>query len=426
MLRKHLRRTSAVALPFLVLLICSVRGSYGQSFNSGSNGSDGALDLTTPGTITFDPAVLGLNPAIPNVFNFTTINVASGVVVRFTSKNLSGPIYWLAQGAVTINGTLDLSGENGAPASTVTSSRVPAAGGAGGYNGGVGGVSANSSLPAQAGNGPGGGAGGSAPNTSTNATGGNGLFTGSQYLIPLIGGSGGGGGSNAFTAPQQFFGGGGGGGGGAILIASSVSITYGGTIRAVGGVAGSGATASGGTGSGGAIRLIAPTISNNARGDGSCSLNGALYGSVQAASSQNGVIRLEAFNIDASAIGANCASPTPLTSTPFNVVHPVTAPSLLNVTSLVVGATTIPINANPFSFPDATINASGPVTVNVQAQYIPVGTVPKIIVMSETGPDQTVNCSAPLSGTLQQSTCSAPITFPTGGSRGFVKATWTQ
>jgi len=64
----------------------------------------------------------------------------------------------------------------------------------------------------------------------------------------------------------------------------------------------------------------------------------------------------------------------------------------------------------PFSFPDATLNASGPVTVNVQAQFIPVGTVPKVIVMSEIGPDQAVNCS-PLAGTLQQSTCSASSHF---------------
>jgi len=107
------------------------------------------------------------------------------------------------------------------------------------------------------------------------------------------------------------------------------------------------------------------------------------------------------------------------------VVPPTVPPSALKVTSLVVGGVTIPINANPFSFPDATINSSTPVTVNVQAQFIPIGTIPKIIVMSETGTDQTVNCAA-LQGTLQQSTCSASITFPTGGSRGFVKATWTQ
>jgi hypothetical protein len=83
----------------------------------------------------------------------------------------------------------------------------------------------------------------------------------------------------------------------------------------------------------------------------------------------------------------------------------------------------ISINANPFTFPDAIINTTGPVIVNVQAQYIPVGTVPKIYVFGESGPDQTINCSA-LTGTLQQSTCNASITFVTGGSRGFVKATW--
>jgi len=107
------------------------------------------------------------------------------------------------------------------------------------------------------------------------------------------------------------------------------------------------------------------------------------------------------------------------------VVPPTAPPSALKVTSLVVGGINIPINANPFSFPDVVINSPGPVTVNVQGQFIPVGIVPKIIVMSESGPDQTVNCSA-LAGTLQQSTCNAQITFPTGGSRGFVKATWTQ
>jgi len=31
-----------------------------QSFDSGSNGSDGALNLTVPGTVDFDPATLGL------------------------------------------------------------------------------------------------------------------------------------------------------------------------------------------------------------------------------------------------------------------------------------------------------------------------------------------------------------------------------
>jgi hypothetical protein len=94
------------------------------------------------------------------------------------------------------------------------------------------------------------------------------------------------------------------------------------------------------------------------------------------------------------------------------------------VVSLVTGAGTFAINANPFKFPDATINSTGPITINVQAQYIPVGTTPNIIVNSENGPDQTVACSAGLQGTLAQSSCSASITLPFGASRGFVKATW--
>src|SRR5437879_5638203 len=139
MLPKHLRRASAIVLPLVVSFICFIEEGYSQTFSSGSTGADGALNLTTPGTIVFDPAALGLNPAVPNVFNFTTINIASGVTVILTNKNLSGPIYWLAQGNATINGGIDLRGENGHRFGVVSSLRLPAAGGAGGYSGGVGG-----------------------------------------------------------------------------------------------------------------------------------------------------------------------------------------------------------------------------------------------------------------------------------------------
>jgi hypothetical protein len=134
-----------------------------------------------------------------------------------------------------------------------------------------------------------------------------------------------------------------------------------------------------------------------------------------------GRIRVETFSV---VIPVFFQGPV-IISAPFSPAVPTVAPSSIKVASLVANGVTIPINANPFSFPDATINSSVPVTVNVQAQFIPLGTVPKVIVMSETGPDQTVTCSA-LAGTFTLSTCSASITFPTGGSRGFVKATWTQ
>jgi hypothetical protein len=409
MLRKHLDRASVIVLPLLVLSICCVEGGYGQTFSSGSTGADGALNYLTPGTYNFDPNSFNppLNPAGDNVFNFTTINIAAGVTVKLSSKTLSGPVYWLAQGPVTINGTLNLNGEPGYAATTQVSSRIPASGGAGGYGGGVGG-SVTGLPPPQPGNGPGGGA---AP-TVCCPQGGNGTFTGNQYLIPLIGGSGGAGG---ITSGPPNFGGGGGGGGGAILIASPVSITVGGNILANGGPGGSGSQA-GGNGSGGSIRIVAPAVSIIGPGDGQygCFQN---YGLIQAT---GGVVRVESLTF---AGRTDCAPYPMVTSAPLKLVVPATRPSTLQVASLVSGGTTIPINANPFSFPDALINTSSPVTVNVQAQYIPTGTVPKIIVMSETGPDQSVNCSA-LAGTLQQSTCSAQITFPTGGSRGFVKATW--
>ena len=356
-----------------------------------------------------------------HVYNFTTINIASGSTLKLSGQIFPYPLYFLAQGAVTISGTLDLSGDSGQSLTNVATLRIPAAGGPGGYSGGVGGNTAGSYM-AESGNGSGGGSAATALTTPAN----DGKFTGSPYLIPLIGGSGGGGGlSNAFVwsgCATNCFGGSGGGGGGAILIASSVSITYSGFINASGGAPGSGFGTPGGTigqggsGSSGAIRLVAPTISQTRGGDGPCLNGGTLAAAVQ---------RIEAFNFTSDPSLGNCV--TVKTSNPINVVTPSIPPSALKVVSLVTSSGTIPINANPFSFPDAVINTSSPVTVNVQAQYIPTGTVPKIIVFSDSGAaDQSVLCSAGLQGTLAQSTCSASITFAIGGNRGFVKATWNQ
>jgi hypothetical protein len=414
MMRKCLRSIGAIGLPCFALFIFGSKQGYAQSFSSGSTGADGPLNLTTPGTILFDPSALGLKPTVPNVFNFTTINIAAGVTVTFSSKNLTGPVYWLAQDGVTISGTLILDGEPGAGVGNFVSARIPSAAGPGGFGGGVGG---GGGLAPQPGNGPGAGA------AATTQRGGNGTFTGSQYLIPLIGGSGGGGGLNG-AACNTTFAGAGGAGGGAILIASSVTITIGGTegggIFARDGLS----SCNGGGGSGGAIRLVANTVTTfTANGSPTLDVTGS-GGGPQPVS--GGQIRVEAFTPNVIPGGNAFINGPFITSVPYSLAIPSTGPSTLKVTSLVVGGVTIPINANPFSFPDATINASGPVTVNVQAQYIPQGTIPMIIVMSETGPDNIVPCSALQGTTIQQTTCSASITFPTGGSRGFVKATWTQ
>jgi hypothetical protein len=374
-----------------------------QTFNSGSTGADGPLTFTTPGTYTFDPKALNIDPEGDNVFNFTTITIGSGVTLKLTSKVVTGGLYWLASGDVLNNGTIDLSGEDGPPilGTTQSSLRIPAAAGPGGYSGGLGGITGGS--PAQAGNGPGGGAGA----TTTATRGGDGTFNGNQFLTPLVGGSGGGGGLG--TVSQ--FGGGGGAGGGALLIASSTRITCNScNILADGGFfSNAGNGQGGGAGAGGAIRLVAPAIGGN--GVGSIYARGA-KGSL---SSSNGIIRLEGFSVG----GFNDQRPTAIVSTPLGIILPSTPPPSLKVTSI----NGVSINANPFSFPDTTVNSSSPIVVSIEAHYIPLGTIPKVIVFSEVGPDQVVNASA-LTGTLAVSTATASITFPTGGSRGYVKATW--
>ncbi len=379
-----------------------------QTFNSGSTGADGALNLTTPGVVIFDPKSFNppLDPEGDNVYHFTTITIGPNVIVKLTSKVPTGPIYWLASGNVVINGRIDLSGDNGHPKTTLSSERVFAAPGAGGFAGGVGGSIVAGQPQAQAGNGPGGGA---VSPTAETSPGGNGAFTGNQFLTPLFGGSGGGGANR--NAGANEFGGGGGGGGGALLIATSGTLLGNGTIDADGGVGGSGdCTQCGGHGAGGAIKIVAQNIDTNvilhARGGRS------------EARPNPGRIRVE-FNTRNVFFGY--VYPPPILSVPSNIslILPSTPPASIRVTKI----NNVTINSNPFTFPDITINTGSPVVVEIEARYIPVGTVPKIYVWSEVGPDQFVN-AAPLAGTLALSTSTANITFPTGGSRGYVRATW--
>jgi hypothetical protein len=405
-------------MPLLAFALFFIRlgDSQPQTFSSGSTGADGALNITAPGVTYFNPTALSLNPAIPNIYNFTTITIAPGSTLKFTEEVFHGPVFFLASGNVTINGTLDLSGANGASAGSQSQRQVSYAG-SGGYGGGLGGVPGGTPPP-QPGNGPGGGAAG----TATSLTGAPGQFTGNQYLVPLIGGSGGGG-AYVQSGPSCV-GASGGAGGGAILIASSTSIAVSNTglITAAGGNATGGCNSSS-AGSGGAIRLVANTITYNGGGGSPCgatnlSVAGGIL--VTGAHASSGIIRIESFS-GSGAAGQACIAGL-MASVPYSVNLPATAPGALTVTSI----NGVPINANPFSFPDITINTSSPVVVNIQAQYIPPGTVPKLFISSSSGPDQTITCT-PLTGTLQSSTSTASVTFPpNSGSYGYVKATWTQ
>ena len=377
--------------------------AQGPPFDSGSHGEDGPLSFTTPSPqpIFFDPTKYGKHIAGDTIFKFSTITIAKGVTVRLDSTNLPGPVYWLASGDVNIAGTLDLSGQQGYSVTGTIAERVFSIPGAGGFAGGPGG---GTQVQAEPGAGPGGGAPGTG---GPSANGKPGKFSGSTYLIPLIGGSGGGGAFCGSDNPQKYSVGGG-AGGGAVLIASSTSITVTGAINAFGGNDTAALCAYGGAGSGGAIRLMANSI-NFPQGSLNVSQgNGPVPGST-------GLIRLEATTLT---LGGYITGPY-LTSIPASVALPTTGPSAAKVVS-VAG---VPVNGNPFTFPSFQINTSNAVPVVIQGQNIPLGAIPTLTILSETGPDQVITAPA-LTGTFATSTSTVNVTYPGGGSRGLVKVTW--
>ena len=211
-----------------------------QTFDSGSDGTDGALTFApNTGAVEFNPATLGLDIS-DNIFHFTTITIGAGTTVRLRSGILGEgrPVVWLATGDVTIDGVVDLDGAPGH--AEVAVARLRAEAGAGGYNGGRG----NNNITAETalvGNGQGGGRiqrarnGGGGGYASTGSGGGGasgGPAYGNSFLQPLLGGSGGGGGWNV---SGNLLGGGGGAGGGALLVASSTRVSVSGSVLARGG-----------------------------------------------------------------------------------------------------------------------------------------------------------------------------------------------
>jgi hypothetical protein len=390
-----------------VMLALTLNAS--AQFSSGSTGADGPLDfsnVTAGSVVIFDPTKFTAVPHVAgqNIFNFTTITIPANVTVVLSGQNLSGPVFWLAQGDVRINGHITLDGQPGSGTTTDVALRIPSIPGPGGYSGGVGGGGLSNSAPT-AGNGPGGGRPG---DFVVNAQANGGTFTGTA-TGPLIGGSGGGGGRGSVNDPR--FDSGGGAGGGALLIASSTSITVNGVISANGGTGPNGAFTCPGGGAGGEVRLAANAISGTgsvtATGGGSCSSGGS-----------SGAVQFEAFQI-----AGVTSSPTAAQSAPGALFLP-TVPVSIQVAS--VAGTALPtIPSGSFQTPDVTINSSSAVPVVIQVSGIPPGTVLTLFVFAENGTFQTVQTS-PLAGTLQSSTATANITFLPDLSLGYVKATWTQ
>ncbi len=389
--------------------------AWGQTFTSGSTGADGPFNPPTsvpPGT-TVNGSTYTVPLSASGVFNFTTITIASGITVKFTRNAANTPVILLATGNVTLAGTLDVRGSNGA------SWGRPGPGGPGGFDGGAGSDGGLTSPYGSAGLGPGaggvgylsgGGGGGYATagqagfcntmiflcNSPVPAPGG-GTY-GSLPLRPILGGSGGSGG----YGPSNI-GGGGGGGGGAILVASSGTITLTGSILASGGDGSGGANiAGGGGGSGGAIRLIATALTGTG---GSLTARGGTQGG-SAGNGGDGRIRLEASDLSVSV----SSQPTASTAYP-QAVFPSAGQPTLTITS-VAG---IPTPASPkgtfLDAPDITLpsGTTNPVSITLAASHIPLGTTIRLTAIPQAGSATSVD-SLGLSGTLESSTAAAAIT----------------
>ena len=205
-------------------------------------------------------------------------------------------------------------------------------------------------------------------------------------------------------------GGGGGGSGGALLIASSGTITVSGALSARGGNGVANFTTFtgpfGGAGSGGAIRLIANTVT----GTGQILVNGGSASALNGGGGQ-GRIRLEASTLTFT--GTFTTPPT--NALPASVFPPAGQPTLM-ITS--VGGIAAPANPQGsfLTAPDITLPSSqtNPVTVNLVASNIPVGTTVQVKVNPQGGAATSVN--ALLSGTTAASTASASATLPNGVS----------
>lgn len=410
-----IRRLQAAAILWLLFAMAAPRG-YAQTFNSGSTGADGAFNPVASQQIQLPES---------GVFNYTTVNIPNGVTITYKKNSRNTPVTILATGNVTIIGTINISGANGSTGSFL----VGAPGGPGGFDGGRGGVSgASSDRTGVNGGGPGGGGGGTFTSGSIYGTGGGGGFAkpgatgqpfnsgtpgaggvtyGTARLIPLIGGSGGGG---SATSTTSFGAGNGGGGGGAVLIASSGTITLGGTpIVAVGGSGNSFSAGVGGGGAGGAIRLVA----NNITGGGTLNVSGGPGHTSTVGAGGSGYIRAEAydfsgFNPIISPADANFSLATPNPAIPANLPQ-------LQITSVAgIAPPATPVGSfngvSDITVPTAQVN---PVTVALSAANIPIGTTVQVKVTPEYGASTTVQSSA-LAGSQASSTATASITLPTG------------
>lgn len=248
---------SLVGTTAMLSLLAQAGNPFFEIANGGADGDftpleDIVIDLSRAETAAWDAVTNVAGTGVYDaekwavVFKYSSVNIPSGVTVTFANHPSRAPVVWLVSGDVTIDGTVDLSGES-------YNGRLFPEPGPGGFRGG------SSGNPGSAGFGPGGSLSfaRSVPTSKSGggyATPGGGDMPGPTYgnpeIVPLIGGSGGAGLGGVDVS--------GGAGGGALLIVAE-TITVNGVIVAEGGST----RQTSGAGSGGAIRLVARAIAGS-------------------------------------------------------------------------------------------------------------------------------------------------------------------
>lgn len=346
MRNKNIKRTIFVGS----LLVAFAVGVNAQ-FNSGSTGADGSLDLST---MTCPANVCEIQLPESGILNYTTVNIPAGKTMKFRSNSRNTPVILLAQGNVTINGTISIDAFD----------RIP---GPGGFYGG------QANFP---GFGPGGG---------QVVSGHIGSWIGPLSLVPIVGGSGG-------AGVRQFSSGSGGGGGGAIVIASSTSISHAGNLDARGYAQDNLL----GKGAGGAIRLVSNTLN--------------VSGSIRACWTNNnsigpwcGVVRLEATSLSFTGTSIPAATLSPINPDVVSSSQP-------QLTIQSIAGYSVPAYAGTrFDTIDVLLpnQIQDPVNVVVSATNIPTGTEVNIGFVSGSTGGITSPCN--LAGTFASSSCTATI-----------------
>ena len=330
------------------------------------------------------------------IFNCTTITVAQGATLTFSNNSLNTPVYLLATGDVNINGTIDVSGQNGV-------GNISGLGGPGGFAGGYSG----SMMAGQSAGGDGLGPGGGKANVTSGVYGSALIFSGYQsiynntntygnsLLIPLVGGSGGGG-SDGTSGPGS------GGGGGAVLIASNTKITVNGAVNSYGGGA---AVVTAPSGSGGAIRLLAPIVT----GSGNIATHGGgwvPFGNYFT-SLAYGRIRIDCTDNQAY---LTLHLITPATRGSRMVVFPTNAPAL---DVIAVGGQPITQGTNSAVIIELAIGASTNQTVLVQGRNFTNDVPISVVVTPQHGPSASFDAVI-LQSSGNPPSANVPVIIPTG------------